>query len=218
MGRSFYSDEEATYNTPGLPTVPSLEHPTSTPNTDATSTINRFGNIITTSPGLQNFVSKIRTTTIEYTETFLEKYDYITSTAVSHSAMTADRIASFKNENEVFLPNACIVLTAALTGSIAARNHNFLLRATVPLLLAGTALNYTMPKTYDNVSEGFGKVGASIERRYFPDFKNVRESVANNTQQTTENVKKIENEAWNGLVNLVGSTRESLVETFNKKN
>lgn len=217
MGRSFYSDEEATYNTPGLPTVPNLEHPIPTPNTDTASTINRFGNIITTSPGLEKLVSKVRTTTSEYYDTICEKYDLYTSTAVSHAGMTADRLASFKDESEVFLPNACIVLTAALTGSIAARNHNLLVRASLPAFLAGTALYYTMPKTYDNVSNGLGKVGAALERRYFPEFKNVRENVSNGTVQLVETTKNIENDAWNGLVSLVGSARRSINETINKK-
>lgn len=208
MGRSFYTDEDETYSTPGLPTVAQDLHPKS--ELTELSTINKFGNAITTAPGLQSFVSRIRETTLQYYEAFDEKFEFYTDTAKAHFGMTTDRIWSFKDENENLLPDSITVLTSTLIGSIVARNHSLPIRFITPLLFGSIALKFTLPKTSDNISEGFGKIGLALESKYFPDFKDVRHNACNQIEETIKNTQNLKNDAWNGLVKTVHDSRESI--------
>lgn len=220
MGRSFYSDEEETYSVPGLPTVAQIEE-SKTPASavepsSASITINKFGNLITTSTGLENFVSKIRMTTQDYIGVFNEKYLYYTGTAQAHLGMTVARIYDFKGEDEQLLPNGCGVLTATLLGSIVSRTRSFPVRFFTPILFGGIALKYALPQTYQNVADGFKNVGLKVEAKYFPEFAKTREESSAKVSELKTSIQNLQTDSWNCLVDTVATTRKTICETLKK--
>ncbi|KAG0688114.1 hypothetical protein C6P40_001408 [Pichia californica] len=226
MGRSFYTDEETAYSVPGLPTVAqttdALPSASSAPSASASAsnssnTINKFGNYITTSSGLENFVSKIRKTTQEYYEIADEKFQYITGTGQAHFIMTIDRIYNFKGEDEQLLPNGCSVLTATLLGSIVSRNHSFPIRFFTPIIFGGIALNFALPQTYKNVSDGFKNIGIKLENKYFPEFTKTRQDTCASISEISKSVENLQKESFDNLVNAVSYARKTVCDTFGKK-
>lgn len=213
MGRSFYKDEEDQYSTPGLPTVSHIKNEANelTTATEADIKINKFGNLITTSPALESFVSKIRETTTSYYNIINEKFEFYTSTAGSHLEMTKYKILDFKGEHEDLLPNGCTVLTATLVGSIVSRNRSLPIRFVTPILFGGIALKYVLPETYANVSNGFQHVGLSLENKYFPEFKQTREDNLKKFDQFMDSACALKQNSWNGLVSCVSTTRKSIL-------
>lgn len=59
-------------------------------------------------------------------------------------------VANLKSEHEDMLPGSIYVLVAALSGSVMARRHNFLVRATLPLIIGAGAFRYFLPETFQN--------------------------------------------------------------------
>lgn len=220
MGRSFYSDEEDKFSVPGLPTVAHIEDAEAKEKGRATSTeitINKFGNLITSSPALEGFVSKVRKNVEHYYDVASEKYEFYTGTAKAHFNMTASRLYEFKGEDEQLLPNGCSVLTATLFGSIVARNHSIPVRFFTPLIFGGVALNYALPQTYRNVANGFQSVGLGIENKYFPEFSKTREESVAQISELKNSLENVQKDAWNGLVEIVADTRKSLCDLVGKK-
>lgn len=221
MGRSFYTDEEDKYSVPGLPTVAHIEDAAAKEKARETSsteiTINKFGNLITTSPALEGFVSEVRKNVNYYYDIANEKYEYYTGTAKAHFNMTAARLYEFKGEDEQLLPNGCSVLTATLFGSIVSRNHAFPVRFFTPLLFGGVALRYALPQTYRNVASGFENLGLGIESKYFPEFTKTREESLAQIAELKKSVENVQNDAWNCLVDTVAQTRKSIGSLVEKK-
>lgn len=217
MARSFYADEDEKYSTPGLPTIThgeTIKDETKQTPSNSQITINKFGNLITTAPALQKFSANIRETTTEYYNTFTEKYEFYTGTAKSHFAMTVDRISDVKGKDEDFLPNICTVLTSTLAGSIVSRSHSMPIRFFTPVLFGSIALKYTLPQTYENVSGVFSNIGLKIENKYFPGFKETREQSYKQSEDFCQNVEKLQNNLWNGLVESVGCVRKSICSSI----
>lgn len=217
MGRSFYNDEETTYSVPGLPTVAQVSEPKTQETIPSNSSINEFGNYITTSIGLENFVSKVRQSVRDYYEIAEEKYLFYTGTAQAHFGMTAARIYEFKAEDEQLLPNGCGVLTAALFGSIVARNHALPIRFFTPVLFGAVALKYALPQTYRNVSQGFENLGLGLESKYFPEFTETRKNACAKVSELSKSFETIEADSWNSLVGTVSCARKSIIEAIGKK-
>lgn len=213
MARSFYADEEETYATPGLPTIPQpeslpLQNATTTSNT--TLTVNNSGNLITTSPALQRFVSQLREKTVNYYTAASERLDRFTSTGHAHFFMTVDRVAEFKAEDEPLLPHACTVLTASLVGAIFARGRAFPLRFVTPLVFGGLALHWTMPHTFDNVAGSIKGISLAVEDSYFPSFRETRREASVKTHNAVVELQQLQNKAWEGLVQNVACVRKGI--------
>lgn len=215
MGRSFYKDEEDKYSTPGLPTVQHIAEPeTPSANTTTEIKVNKFGNLITTSPALERFASKIRETATDYYECASEKYDFYTGTASSHFAMTVDKVAQFKGQDEELLPNICAVLTSTLVGSIVARNRSLPIRFFSPVLFGALALKYSLPQTYNNLSTGLQNVGLAVERKNFPEFKETRERSCEQLHGLCNSIQQFRVDSWNSLVSTVACTRQSVCSSL----
>lgn len=212
MGRSFYNDEEQEFATPGLPAVP-YENDQKEPVSRTTELqINKNGNLITSAPALESFVSKIRETTVGYYKKASEKFDYIVGTGKAHMAMTVDRVAEFKDEKEELLPNICGVFTATLVGSIMSRNRIWPVRFIVPTTFGAVALKYALPGTYNNIACAVENVYLKIEERKFPEFKNTRSQIYQNYRESLRGACKLRENVWNSLVSEVAKVRKSLAE------
>ncbi|TID28333.1 hypothetical protein CANINC_002510 [Pichia inconspicua] len=212
MARSFYNDEEQEFATPGLPAVP-YEHVQKEPISRTTELqINKNGNLITSAPALESFVSKIRETTVDYYQKTSERLDYFFGTGRAHMAMTVDRIAEFKDEKEDLLPNICGVFTATLVGSIMTRTRIWPVRFIVPTTFGVVALKYALPGTYNNIANAVGNVYLNIEERKFPEFKNTRTQFSENYYKVLNNACELKKNAWNSLVGEVATARKTLSE------
>ncbi|KAF8512940.1 apolipo protein O-domain-containing protein, partial [Hysterangium stoloniferum] len=81
------------------------------------------------------------------------------------------RVKSLKANDESLTPGALYVGVATLTGSVLARNRNFLLRFSLPPALFLLSMNHFLPKTSQNISSYL----SSLERAHVPALAHAHE-------------------------------------------
>lgn len=144
---------------------------------------------------LQGYVSQARSALnsgIEQAETFSEKWGH----KYRESERSAvEKVANLKAEQEDLLPESIYVLIAGLSGSIAARRCNILVRGISPLLFGGVAFAYFLPRTWNNVRQQTWR----LEEEQLPTLAEKHAS----TQASLEDLSKQSGEVYQSSKNRV---------------
>lgn len=162
------------------------------------------GRVYKMSKLLQGYVAQARSalnTQIEQAETASEKWGH----KYRESERSAvESVASLKAEHEDLLPESIYVLIAFLSGSIAARRRNILIRGITPCLFGGAAFAYFLPRTWGNVRQQVWR----LEKEQLPTLAKTHAE----TQASLENLSKQSGEAYKSSKKQVSETLHSVRE------
>jgi len=144
------------------------------------------GRVFRVSSLLEKYIGSAR----EYADSALDRADSASSELGQKyrdgERQTVTTLAGLKGADEDMLPSTIYVLIAGLGGSIVARKHNILFRATFPWLFGGAAFAYFLPQTWSNVRQ----LAWKYEQEQVPTLaKKHTETVDNISQMKNQSVK-----------------------------
>lgn len=166
------------------------------------------GVTVRSNENLEQYIGKGRAWLEDKAEVGQKKADNVFERYLSAERNVTSTIAAIKSDEEDLLPGAIYVLVATLSGSVLARNRNFLVRGITPLICGAAAFKYFLP-------DAFGNTGKLIWR-----FEQKAPALADahlKTQKQVENLVTDANKAVadskSALENGVHATRKFVADT-----
>lgn len=111
------------------------------------------GVTVRTNETLEKTIQTGRTWLNENVEKGQEKVDSVFESYLAAEKSATSTIAAIKEDDEDLMPGAVYVLISALSGSIAVRNRNILLRGVAPVVFGAAAFKYFLPQAYENTGK-----------------------------------------------------------------
>lgn len=165
---------------------------------------------IRTLPYLEKYSTKLR-------HFIYEKSTYYGSELSNLNSAFNNEFQTFKGEvkslvKEPILPGGIYILTAALTGSIFARNRGIALRFFTPVVFGGCAFKYFLPNSFDSSKAKL----IHLEQTKYPEvyqkhkyYKGVILKLTNQLFETLDDFKA-------EIMRAVHSTRTYIINVFSK--
>lgn len=152
--KSIYDDDkesEAVATAPG--TVRPAASTTTLPDLAYTKTEVVSGVTVRTSDTLEQCINTGRTWLYGKAEKGQKKADDAFEGYLNAERNVTSTLAAIKSDEEDLLPGAIYVLVSTLSGSVLARNRNFVLRGIVPVAFGAAAFKYFLPQTFGNTGK-----------------------------------------------------------------